>query len=506
MTERHDDPLDEVDALVGAYFAKRAAEVDSQAGLARIKLAQHEIAPAMQAPPQRYKRVGLAAGIAAALTLAFLGGWYHGPMRASAMELVQEAKRVHDLPLERGYVVDIERVVKDDAQTSLEKVPREVRVWTRGDRFWVEMSRAGTEPAFVWGRDEDGSLWAVLDAHRGVRVAADQVPRPWAVLADFTSLNVDMLLDDVLHGCIVTEDAKEMESKFTRVVRAQPRSERTRLWLGQVTLEIDAEARVLRRLIIERNRSGVPFAKVTFTLVETRPADDASYSLEGRLAQPVRIYEGNIGPRVKRELLARWLGARGTPPAVDESVPAPATKPENQTGPSSRDARAIEFKDVDGVAHTPLSVPEKKASLLLFLLPDCPVCNAYAPEIKRICGDYEPKGISVFVVHADPDVTVAEAKKHAKDYQLPGPVLLDPTHVLVKWSGATMAPEAAVVGPEGKVLYLGRIDDLFADYGKRRAEPKQHDLRNALDAVLAGKAVPLATGKPIGCHLPVAQK
>ena len=116
-----------------------------------------------------------------------------------------------------------------------------------------------------------------------------------------------------------------------------------------------------------------------------------------------------------------------------------------------------------------MSAAQKKASLLLFLLPDCPVSNAYAPEIKRICSDYEPRGVGVFVVHADPDLTAEEAKKHAQEYQLPCPVLLDPTHVLVKWTGATMAPEAAVVGPDGKVLYLGRIDDLFVDYGKRRA-------------------------------------
>jgi thiol-disulfide isomerase/thioredoxin len=389
----------------------------------------------------------------------------------------------------------------------LEKISGQVRIWTRGDRFWVEMSRGGTEPAFVWGRDEDGSLWAVLDAHRGVRVAADQAPRPLALIADVTSLNVDTLLDEVLHDCLVTEDAHETESKLTRVVKAQPRSERMRLWLGQATLEIDAEARVLRRLIIERNRFGVPFAKVTFTLVETRPAEDASYSLEGRLAAPVQVYEGNIEPRVKRELLVRWLGARGTPPAVDNSMQEPAaTKPEKKSGPEPEEARSVEFKDVDGVAHTPLSVPHKKASLLLFLLPDCPVCNAYAPEIKRICSEYEPKGVSVFVVHADPDVTAQEAKKHAKEYGLPGPVVLDPTHLLVKWTGATMAPEAAVVGPDGKVVYLGRIDDLFADYGKRKVEPKQRDLRNALDAVLAGKTVPPATGKPIGCHLPVAKE
>ena len=119
---------------------------------------------------------------------------------------------------------------------------------------------------------------------------------------------------------------------------------------------------------------------------------------------------------------------------------------------------------------------DQKAVVLFFLLPDCPISNAYAPEIKRICADYEPKKITLFVVHADPDVDAERAKKHAKDYGLSCPLLLDPTHLLVKKTGVAMAPEVAVLSPDAKVLYRGRIDDVHVDYGKRRAEPSQRDL------------------------------
>lgn len=502
MIEREENSLHQIDALVGAYLAKRSANVDAEAGLARVKDALNKPASARPARGRKYQRIGLAAGIAAAVTLAFLGGWHFGPIQASAMELVQEVKRVHNLPLERCYVVEFERVAGDDARTPLEMARGQVRVWTRGDRFWVEMQQPGNDPALVWGRAEDGALWAVLDAHRGVRIAADQAPQRLALVADVYSLNVDTLLDDVLHDCTLVEDPQAGASKLTRVVRAQPHSQKTRLWLEQATLEIDTEACVLRRLIVERNRLGFPFARVTFSLIETRPANDASYLLEGRLAQPFHIYEGNIEPRVKLEVLGRWLGARAVAAVPENS--ALLGQPESRPPASGIDGRTVQFKDVDGNVHTPLA--PKKASLLLFLLPDCPVSYAYAPEIKRICADYEPKGVNVFVVHSDPDVTPEEAKKHAKDYHLPCPVLLDPQHLLVKSTGATMAPEAAMVGPDGKVLYLGRIDDLFADYGKRRPEPKQHDLRNALDAMLAGKPIPGPTAKPIGCHLPALRK
>jgi hypothetical protein len=170
------------------------------------------------------------------------------------------------------------------------------------------------------------------------------------------------------------------------------------------------------------------------------------------------------------------------------------------------DEPAIEFSDLNGRAYRPLAQPDMKATVLFFVLPDCPVSNAYGPEIKRICKEYEAKKVASFVVHADPDVSLDAAKKHAKEYGYTCPVLRDPAHVLVKAAGVKMAPEVAVLGPDGKVLYRGRIDDLYVDYGKRRPAPTQRDLRDALDAILQGKAVAAPTTRVIGCYLPEPKK
>lgn len=164
--------------------------------------------------------------------------------------------------------------------------------------------------------------------------------------------------------------------------------------------------------------------------------------------------------------------------------------------------KEIRLRDVNGALHAPLSETDKKATVLFFLLPDCPISNAYAPEIRRICADYSAKKVAAFVVHADPDVSPEQAKKHAKEYGLAVPVLLDPTHAVVRKTGATKAPEAVVVGPRGVLLYRGRIDDWYVDYGKRRVEPTRRDLRDALDAVLKGKAVRLPWPPALGCDLP----
>jgi hypothetical protein len=308
MNRQASDPLREVDALVQTYLAKQSEQVDGAAGLARVQAA---LAPRPKTAWRgRGVRLAFAASVAAAVALAFFSGWHLSPVQAGVKELVEEVKRVHNLPLARCYLVEIQRIVDvDDDRAPVGKPARQVQVWTRGDRFWVEMQHDEFVPPFIWGRGENGSLWAVLDAHRGVRVPLEQAPRPLQRIADLYTLNVDTLLADLLQDCTLTDESISA-SRLTRVVVAEPRSDRTRRWLGKATLEIDREARVLRRLVLVRNVLGKPQARVTFTLLETRPDDDAKYQLEGRLAAPFRILEGNIEPRVKLELLGRWFGVR----------------------------------------------------------------------------------------------------------------------------------------------------------------------------------------------------
>ena len=165
-----------------------------------------------------------------------------------------------------------------------------------------------------------------------------------------------------------------------------------------------------------------------------------------------------------------------------------ATKPES-----------IQATDVDGVT---LSIPSErnlKATVVFFVLPDCPISNAYAPEVKRIATEYAKKNIETWIVYVDPDLSAAEMRKHASDYGLEGHLICDRSRDLVKKLGVTIAPEVAVVNSRGERLYRGRIDNLYADYGKRRVKPTEHDLRDALEAVLTGKPVANETTKAIGC-------
>lgn len=180
----------------------------------------------------------------------------------------------------------------------------------------------------------------------------------------------------------------------------------------------------------------------------------------------------------------------------------PATRPD--TRPTAVTAPAdVKMKDVDGVLRRPLACAGgARAAVVFFLAHDCPISNAYAAEINRIARDYGGGGRATFTV-AYPlrDLPADEARTHAKAFGYTMPVVIDTHRTLTRAVGARTTPEVAVVGRDGTVVYRGRIDDLWADYGKRRPEPTRRDLRAALDAVLAGQPVPAGQTEPIGCPI-----
>jgi peroxiredoxin len=169
--------------------------------------------------------------------------------------------------------------------------------------------------------------------------------------------------------------------------------------------------------------------------------------------------------------------------------------------PGKDQAKPEVFIDIHGKAHTPLDTTGARAVVLFFVAVDCPVANYYTSEINAIVKDYAARRVRLFVVHTDPGLTPDAARKHAKDYGFTAPVLIDSRHRLVKATGATIMPEAAVLTPGGAVAYRGRIDDTYVELGKRRAAPNRRDLRLALDAILTGEPVKVPRTTAIGCPI-----
>lgn len=160
---------------------------------------------------------------------------------------------------------------------------------------------------------------------------------------------------------------------------------------------------------------------------------------------------------------------------------------------------AMSVRDLNGRRHDLLGEKGKRATLLFFIAHDCPIANSYAQEINRICAEY--RRVECYVVYVEPDLAAEAARRHARAYGYAGPAVLDPDHVLVKKAGATVTPEAALFTADGRLVYRGRIDNRYFDFGKSRSQPTSRDLRRALACVVAGKPVPIPRTKAIGCFI-----
>lgn len=162
---------------------------------------------------------------------------------------------------------------------------------------------------------------------------------------------------------------------------------------------------------------------------------------------------------------------------------------------------AASVRDIVGARQT-IPNAAARATVLIFAAHDCPISNQYAPEIRRICQTYKARGVAFYLVYAEPKLTTMAAKSHWKSFGYTIPAVIDTGFALTKKMGATATPEAVMLSPKGEILYRGRIDDLYFDFGQRRPSATSLDLRLALDAVLSGKPVAKRLTKVIGCFIP----
>jgi thiol-disulfide isomerase/thioredoxin len=157
-------------------------------------------------------------------------------------------------------------------------------------------------------------------------------------------------------------------------------------------------------------------------------------------------------------------------------------------------ARAVDLDggSVDAIgAGTP--------TVLVFVASSCPISNKYAPEIERLGARAREKGARVYLVYPSDAPEAVRAHLHEQGLDLPA--LRDPRHALVKASLVSTTPEAAVFDKSGRLAYHGRIDDRWTSLAGDHGAASTHDLQDAVDAVLEGRAPAPPSGPPFGCPI-----
>jgi len=156
--------------------------------------------------------------------------------------------------------------------------------------------------------------------------------------------------------------------------------------------------------------------------------------------------------------------------------------------------------DLAGKPVDPLKAAAGKVVVLIFVRTDCPVSNRYAPTIQRLSAEYAGKAV-FWLVYPSKAESAESIRKHEQAYGYKLAALRDPKHDLVKESRVQITPEVAVFDASQRLVYHGRIDDLYEDIGRARSAATTHELSDAIDAALTGRALVASTAPAVGCYI-----
>jgi peroxiredoxin len=154
------------------------------------------------------------------------------------------------------------------------------------------------------------------------------------------------------------------------------------------------------------------------------------------------------------------------------------------------------LSDVNGKSHSLASLKGEKGTVLIFISTQCPVSNGYNERMEKLAQDYKARGVNVVGINANAPESVDDIKSHAAKNNLTFMILKDAGNKVADQLGATNTPEAFFLDAANKLVYRGRIDN-----SRNTQAVSSNDLRDAIDATLAGKPVANSFVRAFGCSI-----
>jgi thiol-disulfide isomerase/thioredoxin len=188
--------------------------------------------------------------------------------------------------------------------------------------------------------------------------------------------------------------------------------------------------------------------------------------------------------------------------------PAPAEPPGFKALAIGDPAPDFRLPGVDGRTYALKDFADARVLVVVFTCNHCPTANAYVDRIRQLQADYRDKGVALVAISPNDPLAVRldelgytdvgdsfeDMKIRAKEKPFGFPYLYDgETQETSLAYGVLATPHVFVFDGARKLRYNGRIDDAEVK------PPKSHDARNAIEAVLAGKPVPVEKTRVFGC-------
>ncbi len=178
-------------------------------------------------------------------------------------------------------------------------------------------------------------------------------------------------------------------------------------------------------------------------------------------------------------------------------------------------APEFDLPGVDGINHQLADFADAKLLLVIFTCNHCPTAQAYESRIMQLHDDYKDRGVALVAISPNDDKALRldelgytdlgdsfeDMKLRAEERGFKFPYLYDgDTQKVALAYGVVATPQAFLFDGDRKLRYVGRIDD------SEVKTVKSHDARNAIDALLAGKPVPVEQTRTFGCSTKWAEK
>jgi thiol-disulfide isomerase/thioredoxin len=183
---------------------------------------------------------------------------------------------------------------------------------------------------------------------------------------------------------------------------------------------------------------------------------------------------------------------------------APASRAASADVPLGTTVSDLRFKDIRYLTRTLDDLPRSKAYVLVFTTTTCPLVQRYLPVLNQLEKAYRDKGVQFVAVNVGPDDSIRAMAAQAVEYEAAYPFVKDFEARCAAALGVKRTPEVAVLDGSRRLRYRGRIDDQYR-LGGARPEPTRHDLKEALDEILAGNKVTVPETPVDGCVITTAE-
>ena len=157
---------------------------------------------------------------------------------------------------------------------------------------------------------------------------------------------------------------------------------------------------------------------------------------------------------------------------------------------------------VDGKTHSLADFADSKLLVVAFTCNHCPYVIGSEDRLNALFADYAPKGVALVCINSNetenhPTDSFDDMVVRAKEKAFAFPYLRDESQDVALAYGALRTPHFYLFDAERKLRYTGRMDDNPMTAG----EETTHELRDALDDLLAGREVAVPLTNPIGCNV-----